>query len=116
DRRPVCLGLRLVHLDSLRPAAFGELLAEPALADAGLGHHPDHAAAPLLRLLECFLEELHLLGPSDEPGKATFTGEVEAGPRRAGPHELVHANRPARALDLELAEVLELQIALGQPG
>ena len=114
DRLAVRLTLGLVDLDPARPASLRELVAEAALADARLGDHADHRPTPLLGPLERLLEDLHLLGSADEPGEPTLSREVEPRARRARPDQLEDLDRAARALDLELAEVLQLEVALGE--
>ena len=111
DRLAVRLGLGLVDLDPTRPAAFRELVTKAALADAGFGDHTDHTPAPRLGALQRLLEGLHLLGPADELTKPPFAREVQPGSRRARPDQLEDLDRAAGSLDLELAEILQLQVA-----
>jgi len=68
------------------------------------------------RSLQRLLEDRHLLVAADEAGEATLTGEVEPRAGRADAGELEDADRRARALDLELAEVLQLHEAVRQLG
>src|SRR5690242_9676703 len=103
------LGLGFVDLDPLRPAALDELGGQAALAEAGFGRDPDDCALSRLCRLEPLLEHRQLLLAADEPGEAAFAGEVEPRARRADPLELIDPDRPARALDLELAEVVEVE-------
>ena len=53
---------------------------------------------------------------ADEAGEAALAREVESRARRADPGQLEDAHRPARPLDLELAQVLQLEVAVGQLG
>ena len=86
-------------------AALGELVAEPALADARLGDDADRGALARLGPLQRLLQHRHLLVAADEAGEAALAGEVEARARRADPGQLEDPHRLARSLDLELAEV-----------
>ena len=62
------------------------------------------------------LQRRHLLGPADEAGEAALAGEIEPGPCLADPGQLEDPDRPARPLDPELAEVVEVEIAGGELG
>ena len=75
---------------------------------------PTTASTSLFGLLERLLEQLHLLGSADEARETPLPGEVEPRARRARADQLEHPDRAARPLDLELAQVLQLQVALGQ--
>ena len=106
------LAARVVDGSAFRPPALRELVAEAALADARLADDPDHLRLPFLGLLEGVFEDLHLLVAADEPREAARLGDVEAAASRADPGQLVDPQRAARALDLELAEIGERQVAL----
>ena len=115
DRLAVRLGLRLEDLDPLAAAALGELVAEPALADPGFGddRRPRRPRRRSARS-SASLERRHLRGAADEAGEAALAGEVEPRARGADAGQLEDPDRPARALDLELAEVLEVEEAAGE--
>src|SRR6476469_7510045 len=108
------LCLRLVDVASGCSAALRELLAEPALSFARHGDHPDHPSTPILGLLERIFEQPHLLGSADAARETTLPGEVEPRACRAHADQLEHSDRTARSLHVEFAQVLELEIALGQ--
>ena len=95
--------------------AAGELLAEAALPDAGLAHDPHHLRLPRQRALEGGLEAPNLIVAPDEPGEAACSRSPRTSGCTPGAGELVHAQRPARALHLELAEVGERQVVLDEP-
>ena len=97
-------------------AALGELVVEPALADPRFGDDPDRGRLAALGARQRLLERAQLRGAADELREAALAGEVEARARLADPSELEDLHRPARALDLELAEVLEVEVAAGQLG
>src|SRR6185369_5048221 len=92
-----------------------ELVAEAALAHARVGDHADHGSASLAGPLERLLEDLHLLGPAHEPAEATLPRQIKSRPRRAGSDQLEDLDRAAGPLDLEFPEVLQLQVAGGEP-
>ena len=116
DRLPVRLGLALEDLDPALAAAFGELVAEAALADARFGDDADRGALAALGPLERLLQHRHLLVAADEAGEAALAREVEARAGGADPGQLEDPDRLAGALDLEVAEVLQLHEAVGQLG
>jgi hypothetical protein len=115
-RRPVRLGLRLEDLEPVGAAALRELMAEPALADAGFGDQPDDPTPAGLRLLQRCPQLSHLLGSADEAGEAALAREVEARTRLPDPRQLEDPDRLARSLDLELSEVAEIEEAGGELG
>ena len=82
----------------------------------GFGDDADHGALARLGPLQRLLERRHLLVAADEAGEAALAREVEPRARRADPGQLEDPDRPARALDLELAEVLELEVAVRELG
>jgi hypothetical protein len=112
DRLPVRHAMRLVDGKPARPAALGELVAEAALADPGLGHDADHLTVstegPRKRDLEC----RHVVAAPDEAGEAARAGHVQARSMRAEARELVDSQPPTGALEGEVPEVLEAK----QPG
>ena len=60
----------VVDGDPLRPAAPRELVAEAALADAGLADDPDHLRLAGEGLLQGALEHPQLVVAADEPREA----------------------------------------------
>ena len=84
---------RLVDGHAARPAAPRELVAQAALADAGLAHDPDHLRPAGDGLLERRLEHPHLVVAADEAREAARARDVERvrGPRRR--RQLVDAQR-----------------------
>ena len=72
---------------------------------------PTTPPSPCFGPLEGLLEDVHLPVAADEAGEAALAREVEPRARLADPGELEDPDRPAGALDLELAEVLELEEA-----
>ncbi len=96
------LRLRLEDLEPALAAALAELVAEPALADAGLGDDADHGPVAGLGSLQRALENGHLLVAADEAGEAALAREVEPRARRADPRQLEDSHRLTGALDLEL--------------
>ena len=103
-RRPRCRGAR----------PLGELVAEAALADARLGDDADRGALAGHGPLQRLLEHGHLLVAADEAREAALAREVEPRAGAADPGQLEDAHRPARPLDLELAEILEREEAVRQ--
>ena len=82
------------------------------LPTPGSATMPDRAALAAPRAASSAASQRrHLLGAADEAGEAALAGEVEPRARRADPGQLEDPDRPARALDLELAEVVELEVA-----
>ena len=106
------LALRVIDVDPARPAALGELVTQATLADAGIGHDADDAPATFVGVGQRLLECLHLARTADESREPTLPREVEAGTRRADAAQLEDLDGLTRALDLELAEVGEVQIAV----
>ena len=76
-------GAALQHAYALLAATFGELEAQPALADACVGHHANDAAFSLGGALEAALEQRQLGVASEEVGQAALVREALAG--RAAP-------------------------------
>ncbi len=114
DLAAVRLGLAFEDLDPLGPGAFGELVAEPALADPRFGDDADRGALAGLGAVQRPRQHRHLLVAADEAGEAALAREVEPRASRADARQLEDAHRPARALDLELAQVGELEEAARQ--
>ena len=99
---------------ALRHPALGELAAQAALAHTGLADDPHDLPVPGPRLLQRLLERPQLALAPDEAREPARVRDVEPSSRRADTRELVDADRPARALDLDLAQVGQLDIALRQ--
>jgi hypothetical protein len=108
DRLRVRLACHVVEGDVLRLAALHELVAEAALADAGLADDPDHVRLPRERLLQ----RMQFLVAADEVREAARARHVEPPAGSADAGQLVHPQCPAAALDLELAKVGEREVAL----
>ena len=115
NRLAVRLGLRFEDLDSLARGSVRRIRGRggscrrrgrrPAATTP-----PSPASARSKRLLE----GRHLVAAPDEAGEAALAGEVEPRARPADSGQLEDPDRPAGALDLELAEVLELEVAGGE--
>src|SRR5205085_6130265 len=105
-----------VHGQPARTAALGELVAQTALARSRLGNETYDLRASRLCFGKSFLERPHVLVATDEARKAARARDVEAGARRAGADETMHADRFAHALDAKHAEVFELDVARHQCG
>ena len=116
DHLPVRDAVGVVHRDALRAGALGELVAEPALPDPGLGDHADDLPGPRDGPPERCLEARHLLCPADEAGEAARPGDVETRAQRADALELVHAERRPHALDRRLSQVAQREEAGDEPG
>ena len=71
DHLPVRRRVPFREADAARPAALGELVAEPALPDAGISRDPDDLARACEGAGERRLERLHLLVAADETREAT---------------------------------------------
>src|SRR3954451_24719560 len=91
-------------------------MAEAALADARLAHDADHLRLTCPRACESLLEGLDLLRASHEPRETARSRYVEPPACGADPLQLVHVQRVAGALHLELAEVIEYEVALHDRG
>ena len=98
-------------------AALGELVAEPALADPGFGDQADRRRPrPAWRRSSAARSAAI---SSARPTKREKPRSRERSSREracADPGQLEDADRPARPLDLELAEVLEVEEAGGELG
>src|SRR5207247_9983418 len=112
---PVRDAVRLVDREAARTDPLDELVAEPALADPGLGDDADDPAAALYRPAERGLERRRLLLASDEAGEAARAGEVEARLERARAFELVDPDPVAEAFHAERPELLEAKEPFDQP-
>src|SRR5439155_18947908 len=73
DHLPVRHAVRLVDGEAAGTAALGELVAEPALADSGLGDHAHHLALTVERTGEGRLEGRHLVRSPNEAREAAGT-------------------------------------------
>src|SRR5947209_18252565 len=91
---------------------LNELAAQAALAHAGLANDPDHLSAALAGVLQGSFENPHLLVPSDETREPSSPGNVKPSARLPDSGELVYGDRMAHALDVELAELLDREVAL----
>ncbi len=109
-----CVGLANHH--PARPATFGELVAESALADAGLGDDANHARIAGGSTGQRRLQLLHLRHPPHEPREAAQAGGVEACAERTDAFELIDAYRLGNALHLQQAEITKAKEAAGQLG
>ena len=107
------MGDRAPHLDSLAggPAALDELVAEPALADSGLGHDAHHLAVARGRLLQRGVERLYVGAATHEARQAARARDVETRLQLARARELEDVHRLGDALDRELAEIVEREVA-----
>jgi hypothetical protein len=115
DRLSVGDALGLAHGNAARPAALGELVAQPGLAGPGLGHEPDHLALARRRALERGFQRPHLVRSADEPAEAARAGEIEARAERAHALQLVHVDRALDALHARRPDRAELEVAGGEP-
>ena len=113
-RLPVCHPVRLVDGNAPYPAALEELVAEPALSDAGLAQHRYHPAVPLERAPQRRLERGGLLLPPDEAREAPPAGDLEPRPERADAAQLIDPERVPHPLQREAAEVLEVEVPCDQ--
>jgi len=111
DELPVRHPVRLVDRDAPGTAALGELVDEPALADAGLGHHPHHLRTPRQRVRQHRLEGSHLVVAPDEAREAACAGQVQAGAERTDALELEDPERVAHPLYREAPEVSQAEEA-----
>src|SRR6185295_431430 len=98
NRLPVCHRVSLDERDAPRPTALRELVAEPALADAGLADHADDLALAGEGAFEARLEGRHLRRATDEAREAAGPGDVEPRAEGARALELVEAYRLGHAL------------------
>ena len=77
---------------------------------------PIALASPASARSSASSQPLDLPLAADEAGEAALAGEVEARARLADAGQLEDLDRPARALDLELAEVAQVEVAARQLG
>src|SRR2546421_8092496 len=102
-------GARAEHGEPAGAAALGELPAEPALAEPGLGNDADDRSPPFESGRERCLERAELLGSSDEAREAALAGDVEAGAHFAQALKLIDPDCARLALPREAAEVLQAE-------
>jgi hypothetical protein len=91
-------------------------VVEAALADPRLGDDPDRRPLPGAGSLQRRFQQRHLLVAADEAGEAALAREVEPRASGADAGQLEDPHRPARPLDLELAQVIQLEEAVGELG
>ncbi len=82
---------------------------------AGLGHHAHRLPVPLKATLEGGLQGRHLGDAPDELREPARPRDVEPRAQRSQPLERVHAERLAHALEIELPEGSEREVALDEP-
>ncbi len=100
-----------------RGAAGDELVHQAALAHARLADDPDRPPVPGQRALERGLQLSALGVATDEPRQPARGGHrLEARVCRPGPDQLQHALARPRALELELAQLAQLELAFDQGG
>ena len=115
DRAAVGLRLGLEDLDARRRGS-----ARRTRGSAGSCRRPGRRPAPTAEPSPAFARASacssarHLLGAADEAGEAALAGQVQPRAGGADPGQLEDPDRLAGALDLELAEVLEVEVAGGQ--
>ena len=114
DHLAVGRTVRLVDGDAARPAVLDELEAQPTLPDAGFGDDTDDPAAPFEGAVERRLQHCQLVGAADEARKPAGPGPVEPAAQRADTGELVDGHGSADALQIEGAEVAQLEVPLDQ--
>jgi hypothetical protein len=114
DQLAVRRTVRLVDGDVARPAALHELEAQPALADVGLGDDSDAAAASFEETVERRLQHRQLVGAADESREPADSRTVEPAAQRADTDELVDDHGHADTLDIEGAEIAQLEVPLDQ--
>ena len=90
-----------------------ELVAETTLPDAGLGHDSDRPAS-VLGVPQGLVEQLELPLATEERRQAASGRRLQAGASGGRRHEREGSYRLREALDLELAELVELEEALDQ--
>src|SRR5437763_594689 len=93
-------------------ASGDELVHETGLAQAGVADDPDRSPIPDQGAFEDRFKLGALCVASDEPGQPAPGGDRrEARARRPRSEQFVHSLTGWYALDLELAEVAELELA-----
>ena len=97
------------HGEPAGAAALGELPAEPALAEPGLGNDADDRSPPFESGRERCLERAELLGSSDEAREAALAGDVEAGAHFAQALKLIDPDCARLALHREAPEVFQAE-------
>ena len=114
DRSPMRDGARLEDGKAARPTALRQLVAEAALADAGLRDQTHHLAMAFERPREGTVEHRHLVVAPDESREPARPRDIETRASRAGALELMDVQRLAHALHRELAEVAQAEVPLDQ--
>ena len=107
--------LRDPDRDSARPAALGELGAEPALAGPGLGDDAEHLTLARRGARERRLEQRHLGLAADEPRQPAYARDVEAAAQGTEPLEPEHLHRRGHPLQVRLAQVPQREVAGHDP-
>ncbi|MCX5738622.1 MAG: hypothetical protein NTZ61_09035, partial [Proteobacteria bacterium] len=114
NRLAVRRAVGLVHADTARAAALDEFEAEPALAGAGVGHDAHHLPVAGDRRFERSIEARHLALAADELREAARPRRIESRAQRADALQFVDAQRHGDALQIEVAEIAESEVALDQ--
>src|SRR6185436_3509894 len=96
--------------DAARPTARDELVAQPALAHAGLADDPDAHRLPRERPLQGLVEHRHLRAPPDEARKAAGARGVEPRAQPADADELVQPDGLRGTLDPRRPEVPQVEV------
>ena len=109
DGSTVRLRLSLEDLELAFATALRELVGEAALADPRLGDDRDHRALARLGAAQRLFEFRHLAVAPDKAREAALAREVEPRAGGADPGQLEDLERPARSLDLELAQILQFK-------
>ena len=100
--------------DALPVQAAQELVDQPRLADAGLADQHDDRAVAIGGLPVPGGEPYELAIASDQGGQPTLPRDLQPCPPRELRGHGPHPDRLVLSLDLELAEVVEVEIAVGQ--
>src|SRR5215472_15142696 len=90
-------------------------MTQTALARTGLAGYEDHSGAAGLGFAQGALEARELARAADEAREASRARALEAMTDGAGPQEVEHPHRCARALDAVLATIQEVEEARGEP-
>ena len=104
----------LVDGDLAAAAALRELVAEPALAHAGLADHTHHAPLPFQHVLQRRVERRELVRAADQAREAACPRHVHPRPHRAHPDELEDLDRVPRPLHWGTPQRRKLEVALDQ--
>ena len=106
-----------VDQQSAGGAAGDEFVHQAALAHPRVADDPDRPPVAVQRLVERGIQLRALRVATDEPGQpARSRHRRQPRPRHAAPDQLEHALGLARALELELAQLAQLELALDQRG